>query len=332
MPPDTAADLFRWTLLVWLTVLGGCVGSFLNVVIFRLPRGESLSHPGSRCPNCGHAIRWYHNIPVVGWLVLRGKCYDCRTPISGRYPLVEGTVAAVFLLLALTGPLSGDSLSTSQVSETGASRAAAAWTAYALETVLLCVLFASALIDRDLQVQGEGRFPFPLVAVGIVLAVCVPILLPVTLVYVHAAGAGPPLTVRMGVEHAAIGLLAGCGCGCLMFAATRGGMANLRQAALPPVAGPYLGAWPTVAVVAATLFAFAAPLLFRNWRPGPWWRWPPLLWAATLAAIISAHVQPGTYARFVDSSLSVNIGVLSGLIVALAVRRVVSRIRPDCVE
>jgi leader peptidase (prepilin peptidase)/N-methyltransferase len=68
---------------------GLCLGSFLNVVIHRLPRGLSLLHPGSHCPNCGHAVRPWHNLPVLGWLLLRGRCADCRVPIAVRYPLVE---------------------------------------------------------------------------------------------------------------------------------------------------------------------------------------------------------------------------------------------------
>lgn len=69
--------------------LGAILGSFLNVVIHRLPREESVVFPASRCPACGGKIRPYDNIPVVSWLILRGKCRDCRSPIAIRYPLVE---------------------------------------------------------------------------------------------------------------------------------------------------------------------------------------------------------------------------------------------------
>ena len=89
-----------WALAFWVFVIGSAIGSFLNVVIYRLPRGMSLSHPGSRCPKCGHAIRWYCNLPIAGWLLLRGKCYDCKAAISPRYPLVEFTIAAIFVALA----------------------------------------------------------------------------------------------------------------------------------------------------------------------------------------------------------------------------------------
>ncbi len=76
---------------------GGVVGSFLNVVIHRLPMKQSVVSPGSRCPQCGHSIRRRHNIPVLGWLILRGRCHDCDAAISLRYPAVEALTALLFL-------------------------------------------------------------------------------------------------------------------------------------------------------------------------------------------------------------------------------------------
>lgn len=80
----------------WLALLGLAVGSFLNVVVWRIPRGESIVAPASACPRCHHEIRSRDNIPVLSWLVLRGRCRDCREPISGRYPLVEAGTAVLF--------------------------------------------------------------------------------------------------------------------------------------------------------------------------------------------------------------------------------------------
>jgi leader peptidase (prepilin peptidase)/N-methyltransferase len=85
----TLADLPGPFITVVAVVLGLLFGSFLNVVIYRLPRGESLSHPGSRCPGCGKPIRFYDNIPVLGWLMLRGRARCCKVRISPRYPLIE---------------------------------------------------------------------------------------------------------------------------------------------------------------------------------------------------------------------------------------------------
>jgi len=95
---------------LWLIAFGAVIGSFLNVVVYRLPLRKSLTHPPSHCPACGHPIRWYDNIPVVGWIKLRGKCRDCQIPISIRYPCVEGfcgmLFGAVFFLLVQLCPLS----------------------------------------------------------------------------------------------------------------------------------------------------------------------------------------------------------------------------------
>ncbi|MBP2169738.1 leader peptidase (prepilin peptidase)/N-methyltransferase [Erwinia toletana] len=91
--------------MVWAALAGAVIGSFLNVVIYRLPlmmAGETcrLSFPASHCPCCGSPVRWRHNLPLLGWLLLRGHCADCHQPISWRYPLVEGGTALLFMLVA----------------------------------------------------------------------------------------------------------------------------------------------------------------------------------------------------------------------------------------
>lgn len=82
-------------------VVGLAIGSFLNVVIYRLPRGMSLSHPASACPSCGSPVRWFDNVPVLSWIVLRGRCRNCHRPISVQYPLVELATGALFAALVL---------------------------------------------------------------------------------------------------------------------------------------------------------------------------------------------------------------------------------------
>jgi leader peptidase (prepilin peptidase) / N-methyltransferase len=83
-------------------VAGLVVGSFLNVVAYRLPRGESLAAPGSRCPGCAVAIRAYDNVPVFSWLALRGRCRGCAAAISARYPLVELATGLLYAAVVLT--------------------------------------------------------------------------------------------------------------------------------------------------------------------------------------------------------------------------------------
>jgi len=88
--------------------LGAIIGSFLNVVIHRYPIEESIVFPPSRCPACRARIRWFDNVPILAWLWLRGRCRDCRQPISPRYPLVELANALFYLAIFLhTGPTPG---------------------------------------------------------------------------------------------------------------------------------------------------------------------------------------------------------------------------------
>ena len=94
--------------LLLIGLLGLLVGSFLNVVIHRLPRGESLVRPASRCPSCGTAIKPYDNVPVLSWLLLRGRCRNCGAGISARYPIVEALTAAVFVGAALARGVDDD--------------------------------------------------------------------------------------------------------------------------------------------------------------------------------------------------------------------------------
>lgn len=90
--------------------MGSVIGSFLNVVIYRMPLGLNISKPKSRCPVCENPIRTRDNLPILGWLLLRGKCRDCQKPISPRYPIVEALVGTFFLLLYLSIVHSGGAL------------------------------------------------------------------------------------------------------------------------------------------------------------------------------------------------------------------------------
>ena len=88
-------------IVVFMLAMGLAVGSFLNVCIYRLPRHESLLYPASHCPSCERSLSWFENLPLVSWLVLRGRCRTCRTPIGVQYPLVEA------ITLNMAGPLAG---------------------------------------------------------------------------------------------------------------------------------------------------------------------------------------------------------------------------------
>ncbi len=82
-------DMYFFVYGLFVFAFGMCIGSFMNVCICRLPESESIVHPRSRCPKCGSGIKYYDNIPVVSYVLLKGKCRKCRTPISFRYPLIE---------------------------------------------------------------------------------------------------------------------------------------------------------------------------------------------------------------------------------------------------
>jgi len=82
-------------------LLGLLIGSFLNVVIYRVPRGENIAFPASHCTACNHPLKWYHNIPVFSWLFLRGKCAFCGEPISRQYPIIELLTSLIWLMIYL---------------------------------------------------------------------------------------------------------------------------------------------------------------------------------------------------------------------------------------
>jgi len=97
MVPVSPLGLPEWLGMILAFIIGAIFGSFLNVVIYRVPNEKSLI-PGSACPNCEKPIKFYHNIPVLGWLMLGGKCANCKEPIAWRYPVIEALTGLVFLV------------------------------------------------------------------------------------------------------------------------------------------------------------------------------------------------------------------------------------------
>jgi leader peptidase (prepilin peptidase) / N-methyltransferase len=174
-------------------VLGAIVGSFLNVVAYRLPRHESLITPASHCPRCGTPVKPYDNIPIISWLLLRGHCRSCSEPISPRYPLVEALTAALCVGAVLATDTTVD-------------------TALGILTILLVV--PAALIDLEYRI-----IPNRLTALGAVLALVIGVALdpggePERLI--AAAGAGGFLLV------AALAYPGGMGMGDVKLAAVLG--------------------------------------------------------------------------------------------------------------
>jgi leader peptidase (prepilin peptidase)/N-methyltransferase len=179
--------------LIVLGMCGAAFGSFVNVLAHRLPRRESLVKPRSRCPACGEPVRPWDNIPIVSWLLLRGRCRDCGTRISPRYILVEVVTAGLFVMLGVK-----------------LGREAALWPALALAVILV----AAAATDLE-----ERIIPNRLMAAGAVLALVLwtvadPSRLPENLIAGAAAG-GLLLT-------AALAYPAGMGMGDVKLAAVMG--------------------------------------------------------------------------------------------------------------
>ncbi len=129
-------------LIVFLFALGACIGSFLNVVIYRLPRGESIVFPASHCPACGRAIKWCDNIPLLSWVLLRAKCRFCKAKISPRYFLIEllaGVLVAGLYVCYYTIPLREEM---GDIAET--------WPMFIAHAALLCGLLAASAVDIEL--------------------------------------------------------------------------------------------------------------------------------------------------------------------------------------
>lgn len=140
-------------------LFGACVGSFLNVVAYRIPAGKSIVHPPSACPKCGHRLAAWDNIPVLGWLLLRGKCRYCKAPVSARYPLIEFFTASLFaftyvgMFVMQWGPCVDAAPAVNQygmpVAQAGMLVFAEHWPVFVLYVAMIGFLLAASLIDAD---------------------------------------------------------------------------------------------------------------------------------------------------------------------------------------
>lgn len=203
-------------ILVVAGLLGLTIGSFLNVVVYRVPAGLSIVSPPSACPHCHHPIRRRDNVPLLSWVLLRGRCRDCSAPISARYPLVELGTAIAFVGVAAT-----------RVSAIDAAVTAAALISAVLFLVallyLLAISIALAIIDIETQ-RLPDAIVLPAYPVGVVLLVASAVL----------GGDLAPLALA-GIGLAALLLFY-----CVLAFGYRGGM-GMGDVKLSGVLGMYLG-------------------------------------------------------------------------------------------
>jgi leader peptidase (prepilin peptidase)/N-methyltransferase len=266
--------------IVWSFVIGGVIGSFMNVVVYRVPRGLSLIEPPSHCPRCKHPIRWYDNVPIIGWLVLRGRCRDCGEPIAPRYPLVELTFAVMFgVLTTMEFVLEGMNLPRREPPEVAMVVGKEIWYLILLyHLLLLCVLLCGALVDFD-RYRPPTRMYVWTVLAGLVFPLQWTLLRPVK------AWPGEPTFFAGGIDGL-IGLAAG---GTLGYIAWR--LQGAKQLGGLPMGlacvGVFLG-WQAVvpiAAAAAVLSFIAATVLPRKNQESliPTSAW---LWAVTFCWIL----------------------------------------------
>jgi leader peptidase (prepilin peptidase) / N-methyltransferase len=189
--------------------LGAAIGSFLNVVIYRLPAGLSLLHPPSRCPHCLTPIKKRDNLPIVGWLKIKGRCAHCNAPISPRYPLVEAVTGALFLITYLAFGLS--------------LQTPAYW-------LFLSLLLALALIDFDTMTLSN-----PLMQLGVITG----LLFQAAIGYTLHGFSGSIVSLSSGAIGMVLGIL-------LMDSITILGGALLRRQAMgdgDALLAAMMGAW-----------------------------------------------------------------------------------------
>jgi leader peptidase (prepilin peptidase)/N-methyltransferase len=306
--------------------LGATIGSFLNVVVYRMPRGLNIVHPGSRCPGCGTSISLLDNIPIVSWLRLRGRCRSCSMPISPRYLAVEAAMGMLFVGLLYVEVLSGGRnlplVAPKLVTDIIAIHWGSMWDlvrialfhAFLLGTLLACVL-----------IQADG-FALPRSLLGTAsllmwgLPILWPDLRPVPALVVATGNLVPPRTsLEAAFVDAPAGVLIGLAAGLVLcLACRRESLAGKTRAALVPLMamiGLALG-WQAVLSVAllaasgrlvaalvsvtwsraagvppAAFPAVAAMVHIALWKPLSglaWWPGPGTAWLGGLASVMLA--------------------------------------------
>ena len=244
-----------------------------QAVVYRLPAGVSLVRPASRCPFCLHPIRWYHNLPVLGWLILGGRCRDCRAAIPARYPLVELAAALMFVALAALHLQAGHASANVALARCG------------MDMMLACTLLCGALIEWD-GARPPVRLFAPALAVGLIAPVAYPALADDIVRQV------PQLVAwELPRTAALVAALAGLAAGIVMAQIARvliGRAGSMVQTLPLACVGLYLGWLAAVGIATACTFAtltvHLAVRMRRTRRVGLWSAW---LFAFTFAWIVA---------------------------------------------
>ena len=298
--------ILAWLTAAWMFAFGTCVGSFLNVVIYRLPAGMSIVLPGSHCPKCKHAIRAYDNIPILSWLVLRGRCRDCGAGISPRYATIELLAGLALLGLYLADVAMGWGLPLESTATAGAVSGAAAilpswlpWVALCYHALLLCTLLCAAAIEWD----GKP-VPLKLIAPALVVGLTAPIALRALHPLAVSPDFGAWLASRIPEGVAPVlaslatslaGLALGAVLGCLASLARRtDSRARIDRSAamlLGGVVGLTLGWQPTAIVASLATMGFLLIALLG--RPFPRFRSIP--WSAGLTILVALYMMNGRH-------------------------------------
>ena len=277
-------SLLPWGLfslaVLWLGSVGACIGSFINVIVYRLPLGMSVVRPPSQCPLCHHLIRWHDNLPIFGWLALRGRCRDCRAEISPRYPLIELMAAALGLLLARRFLLVASRSDPVTNTLDWSSHTMLMVGTYAIHLLTVYTLLAAALIRTDGQRTSRWFFA-PAILAGLVASMG----------FSQIPWSPPSIALRPNFLDGSTGLAAGILLGWLSVPGKRNGLAAAGATTRDTQLGlcGLLVGWQAVVVVAVV--AAAAPALIRRapWRPsrGRWLPWSLYLAVATAAYLIA---------------------------------------------
>ncbi|MGD9723250.1 MAG: prepilin peptidase [Pirellulales bacterium] len=315
-PASPAAEILvspagRWVIVGGLFALGAILGSFLNVVAHRWPRGMSVVRPPSHCPACGRPIRWHDNVPILGWIMLQGRCRDCGAAISPRYPIVEAICGIVSGLLAwsqCTSAAAGPA-----VAEQGDAFVFHAG-AYGLGMLIVGTLLVAALLEYDGHVIS-WRMP----AVVLVLVLAARWFLPEP----GLAGAAPQLDgagIRQNVVEgllAAFVLAAVAWPGWVRSAQRSDVIAGASAVLLLCVLGAGLGPRGVSLIAAGAMLCWiTARSVARAWRPAERLGWATWLSLATLIHMLLGHRISAAWPWLAQQS-TLTVWLLCGVVVAV---------------